>query len=62
LDRILCLGVVAKDPACDSKYERGMTLEEDRQGVGLIGEEIGNEIFVALQAKSHIPKQRIADS
>ena len=40
LDRIFSIRVVAKDSACDLKYDRAVTLEEYRQGVGLIGEQI----------------------
>ena len=44
----------ANNPACDSKYECTITLEEDGQGVRFISLEICRTLYVGLQAESHI--------
>jgi len=61
LQRIFRFRIVAQGSACNSKYERTVPLEKDRQCVRLICEEIGDQLFVGLQAKSHISNNRVAN-
>lgn len=44
----------ANNPACDTKYECTITLEEDGQAVRLIYLEICRTLYVGLQTESDI--------